>query len=105
MIEPFNSSSIFCLVGGSRTRRQPKPAHLQEYLLPEIVAARQDFGLDVVFMQDNAPFHKKNLIKENDTTTMDWPPQSPDLNPIKRAIINKRRQKKYGFPATKVDLI
>jgi len=39
-----------------------------------------------VFMQDNAPCHKANSIleflEENHVPIMQWPPQSPDLNPI-----------------------
>jgi len=39
-----------------------------------------------VFMQDNAPCHKANevieFLKENQIPVMEWPPQSPDLNPI-----------------------
>jgi transposase len=41
---------------------------------------------DTVFMQDNAPIHKagivKNWLREQDFTVMNWPPYSPDLNPI-----------------------
>ena len=37
-------------------------------------------------MQDNAPCHKAKKIikflKVKNIETMDWPPQSPDLNPI-----------------------
>jgi transposase len=43
-----------------------------------------------VFMQDNAPTHKARLVQnwlipwtdENGISRMDWPPYSPDLNPI-----------------------
>src|SRR5947207_12314812 len=41
---------------------------------------------DTIFIQDNAPIHKagivKNWLREQDFTVMDWPPYSPDLNPI-----------------------
>lgn len=39
-----------------------------------------------VFQQDNDPKHKSNLVKNwlnhNNITVLDWPAQSPDLNPI-----------------------
>jgi hypothetical protein len=39
-----------------------------------------------LFMQDNAPCYKAECIleslQENHVTVMEWPPQSPDLNPI-----------------------
>ena len=39
-----------------------------------------------IFMQDNAPCHKSHSIleflEENNVPVMQWPPQSPDLNPI-----------------------
>lgn len=39
-----------------------------------------------IFQQDNDPKHTsrvaKNFIEENNIETLDWPPQSPDLNPI-----------------------
>jgi transposase len=39
-----------------------------------------------IFMQDNAPCHKATeileFLEENNVPIMEWPPQSPDLNPI-----------------------
>ena len=39
-----------------------------------------------IFMHCNAPCHKAmvvmNFLKAENVTVMDWPPQSPDLNPI-----------------------
>ena len=43
-------------------------------------------GEDMIFQHDNAPVHKardvKDFLKEKNINVMDWPPQSPDLNPI-----------------------
>jgi transposase len=40
----------------------------------------------MIFMQDNAPIHKAKAVKEwfaaQEVEVMDWPPYSPDLNPI-----------------------
>ena len=81
---------------------------LKEYLLPEITAAQSEFGINMVF---NALCHKTNLVlnflQENNISTLDWPPQSPDMNPIENlwSIIKKWRQKKFGFVNTKNELI
>ncbi len=80
---------------------------LRDTVLPEISAA----GRPMVFMQDNAPCHKARVVMdflaENNIETLDWPPQSPDMNPIENlwAIIKKKRQKKFGLPSCKGDLI
>ena len=84
---------------------------LKDHLLPEIAAAKVEFGVDLTFMQDNAPCHKTRLVvdflNQNSIKTLDWPPQSLDMNPIENlwSIIKKKRQKKFGFCKKKNDLI
>ena len=56
---------------------------VQDHVVPII----QNSGFDrATFMQVNAPCHKAKVVmsylSEQDFEIMDWPPQSPDLNPI-----------------------
>ena len=56
---------------------------VQDHVLPVL---RNSTKQPSIFMQDNAPCHKAmvvmNLLKAENVTVMDWPSQSPDLNPI-----------------------
>jgi transposase len=59
---------------------------LKENLIPELRIARRMFPGTWRFMQDNAPCHKAKTVmeylEEEGIDTIDWPPFSPDLNPI-----------------------
>lgn len=52
---------------------------LDTYLLPH-------YKCNYVFQQDNSPIHTaksvKNFLNNNNVTVLNWPPCSPDLNPI-----------------------
>ena len=56
-------------------------------LLEELVVPNYTDGL--IFMQDNAPIHTAKKVKEQfeerGINVTDWPPYSPDLNPIEHA--------------------
>jgi hypothetical protein len=58
---------------------------LQDHLLPEFEVAKS-LGGDWKLMQDNAPCHKSKRIMgylaEQGVEMMEWPPYSPDMNPI-----------------------
>jgi DDE superfamily endonuclease/Transposase len=62
-------------------------------LVDDLVGSSEEFNtaqnldeIPYIFMQDNAPCHKAteilNFLAENEISLMEWPPQSPDLNPI-----------------------
>ena len=70
---------------------------LQKNLLP---ASRRLFGNDWRLQQDRDPKHTarvtKKFLSENVPAVLDWPANSPDLNPIENvwAVIKKRVEKK-----------
>jgi hypothetical protein len=61
--------------------------------------------IDAVFQQDNAPIHKAHrtmdFLKEQAFQTMEWPPSSPDMNPIEHLWAVLKKELHQRFPDTK----
>ncbi|GFX00425.1 transposable element Tcb2 transposase [Trichonephila clavipes] len=60
--------------------------YCNEIFLPYVRLFRGAMGLQFLFMDDNAPYHRtvaaEQLLESEDIERMDWPARSPDLNPI-----------------------
>ncbi|KAG0854586.1 hypothetical protein G6F16_013712 [Rhizopus arrhizus] len=85
---------------------------LQDDLVKSMTDYCKENGLrmtDFEFMQDNDPKHKSKIVSEwlskQDFTTMEWPPQSTDLNPIENMwnTLKKRLFKQHDFPPISMD--
>ena len=80
----FRGVGNFCKIDGNMNG-----ALYRQILEEDLMNSIEEHGFainDIIFQQDNDPKHTANLTKEwfdnNNITVLDWPAQSPDLNPI-----------------------
>lgn len=66
-------------------------------------------GESFIFQQDNAPCHKAkiitNFLKEKGVFTLEWPPQSPDLNIIENVWAYIKRNRDSSLQRTRQDTV
>lgn len=77
---------------------------LNENLLPSLITSLSHPSEDWFLLQDNDPKHKAkstmDYFVENGVPILDWPPQSPDLNPIENLWrVMKEQLMKENFHA------
>ena len=97
---------VFCMISAAGTQLLVRllgkiNATVYKEILKQFVPnLRTTINQPAVFMQDNAPYHTvksvKTFLSEEDVTVMEWPAQSPDMNPIENVwkLLNERAKEK-----------
>ena len=75
---------------------------LRRHLIP-VIHQMLAFGIhDFLFQQDNTPVHKaynvRDWLEDNNIDVIEYPPYSPDLNPIKHAWVEPKKRLHQQYP-------
>jgi transposase len=83
----FRRSQLVYMPGDPEAKHGGVTAAVYQEILEDELPTLWEPGL--IFMQDNASIHTaraiRNWFKEQSIEVLDWPPYSPDLNPIEHA--------------------
>lgn len=92
-----------------RVRGRINQADYKQILIHKLLPiANRIGGNNYIFQQDNAPIHTagtiKSYLRNKNVTVMEWPPQSPDLNPIENLWFILDNNLKKRNPANEDEL-
>ena len=81
----FNDWTLLYVIDGNLN----EIGYLQEVIQPSVIPALQCTGAAAMFQDDNARPHRARVVtdflRQHNVNRTDWPPYSPDLNPIEHA--------------------
>ena len=82
----FNDPTSLYVTDGNLNRNR----YLQEVIHPSVIPELQRIGAAAMFQDDNDQTHRARVVTDflwqHNVNRMDWPPYSPDLNPIEHAL-------------------
>lgn len=85
--------------------------YLENVIRPIIQPMREELGENFIFMDDNARPHRarrvQNVLEEAHVQRLDWPANSPDMNPIENVwdMIGRAIFRRQNPPTTRQELI
>ena len=108
-------SAVITSIGGNgiNVNRDSYLKHLRDDLIPAVEAMYPN--KDFTFVQDSAPSHRANQVqnflkqklKSRFVKNTDWPPKSPDCNPLDYYFWDRVQEKvydgRYCYPFATID--